>query len=297
MFAGLAAPPLAAAMRPGLAAAVWLLFMFSAMRIEWPGALREIRRPLLLLALLGVLLVAAPALTAIAVFRIFAVEDGLATALVLMAAAPPIMSSPALALLLGLDGALCLVIMVAATMAVPLVLPTVVLGLLGLNLAIDASALVLRLALFIATALVSGFALKAVVGETRLNAAALAIDGLAVILLVAFAIAIMDGVSAQALADPARVARYVAAAFAANLALQGCAAAACAGMGRRRALTVGFAAGNRNMALLLAVLPATSDSALLLFFALAQLPIYLLPAGLTPLYRRLLRSQASGSDL
>jgi BASS family bile acid:Na+ symporter len=57
-------------------------------------------------------------------------------------------------------------------------------------------------------------------------------------------------------------------------------------MGRRSALTVGFASGNRNMGLLLAVLPAESPPDVLLFFVLAQLPIYILPAVLGPAYRR-----------
>ena len=40
------------------------------------------------------------------------------------------------------------------------------------------------------------------------------------------------------------------------------------------------------MGLLLAVLPADSPPDVLLFFALAQLPIYILPAMLGPAYRR-----------
>jgi BASS family bile acid:Na+ symporter len=40
------------------------------------------------------------------------------------------------------------------------------------------------------------------------------------------------------------------------------------------------------MGLLLAVLPADSAPDALLFFALAQLPIYMLPAVLGPAYRR-----------
>jgi BASS family bile acid:Na+ symporter len=288
VFVGLALPALAAAVRPALGTFVWALLVLSAMRIDWRGALREARRPQIVAALVTLLLVATPAVMA-AIVRALAVDEGLAAALVLMAAAPPIISSPALALLLGLDAGLSLVVMVAATLTAPVLLPAVVFGLLGLDLDIGAGGLMLRLGLFVATALACGVAGVALLGDARRDRAAVAIDGLAIILLVAFAIAIMDGVGPLALAAPGHVLVLVAAAFAANLGLQAGTTGLCLRLGRRRALTVGFSAGNRNMALLLAVLPATSDPDVLLYFALAQLPIYILPAVLTPLYRRLLR--------
>ena len=86
--------------------------------------------------------------------------------------------------------------------------------------------------------------------------------------------------------NPWHVLRFIIAAFAANILLQLLGTGVAAAMGRRSALTVGFASGNRNMDLLLAVLPADSAPDLLLFFALAQLPIYILPAVLGPAYRR-----------
>ena len=65
-------------------------------------------------------------------------------------------------------------------------------------------------------------------------------------------------------------------------------------LGGHRALSLGFAAGNRNLGLLLAILPATADPALALFLALGQFPIYLLPWLMTPLYRRLVPPHRSG---
>lgn len=80
----------------------------------------------------------------------------------------------------------------------------------------------------------------------------------------------------------------LAAAFAGNVVLQAVAAIAFAWLDRRSALTAAFASGNRNMGLLLAVLPSDIDPDVLLYFALGQIPIYVVPALLTPLYRRLL---------
>ena len=59
------------------------------------------------------------------------------------------------------------------------------------------------------------------------------------------------------------------------------------GLGPRRALTVGLVSGNRNLALILAALAGSTNFDLLLFFAVGQIPIYILPALLAPLYRRL----------
>jgi hypothetical protein len=57
----------------------------------------------------------------------------------------------------------------------------------------------------------------------------------------------------------------------------------------RLALAAGLLAGNRNQALFLAVLPATADPGVLLFFALGQVPMFLSPFLLRPVYRRLAR--------
>ena len=58
-------------------------------------------------------------------------------------------------------------------------------------------------------------------------------------------------------------------------------------VGKRAGLTIGFSAGNRNMAIILAVIPAGTMPDLELYLALAQVPIFVLPAVLVPLYRRL----------
>ena len=57
---------------------------------------------------------------------------------------------------------------------------------------------------------------------------------------------------------------------------------------RRVALTAGYCSGGRHNALLMAVLPASVDVYIFLFIAAVQLPIYLVPTLLQPVYRRLL---------
>ena len=130
VFAGLAFPQLASLSRPLLTPTVWFLLVLTALRIDWAEIVVHARRPVVVGGVLVWLLIAAPALMALSVFST-GVPPGLAAALVLMAAAPPIMSSPALALMIGLDASLSLVVMVAATLLTPLVLPVVAPGTAG----------------------------------------------------------------------------------------------------------------------------------------------------------------------
>ncbi len=111
-------------------------------------------------------------------------------------------------------------------------------------------------------------------------------NGLVVILMLVFAVAVMDGVTARLVADPLYVAALLAIAFAVQALLQAATALGFLWLGRRTAFTLGFLAGNRNMGLLLAVLPAGLHPDIALYFALAQFPIYILPAVLKPLYGR-----------
>src|SRR5690606_694548 len=108
---------------------------------------------------------------------------------------------------------------------------------------------------------------------------------------VAFAIGIMSGVTEAAIARPAHVAYAVALAFVANAGLQALGALAFLWAGRRIAFTVGLMAGNRNMGLVLAALGPGAPAEVALFFAVAQLPMYMLPMLALPIYRRLLRDQ------
>ena len=76
--------------------------------------------------------------------------------------------------------------------------------------------------------------------------------------------------------------------FAANIALQALTAILFCWRGWRFALTLGLLTGNTNMGLLMATLPRDTHNDILLYFALAQLPMYMLPALQKHLYRRLL---------
>jgi len=283
---GLALPPLAHAMAPLLSTFVFVITTSIMLRIEWPEVASHARRPLRIALVVLWALVVSPILTA-ALARLGDLPPNLSEALVVWSASPPLTSLPAIATLMGLDAALSLLVMVFGTFLMPLTLPPLVLGLIGLDLGIDILPLMERLAVFVLGAAVLAFKLRRIIGVERLDRHAREINGLTVLLLVAFAVAIMDGMWARLSEDPLAVLGYSAAAIGASLGLQIVSALLFAWLERPVALTVGLIGGNKNMAIVWANLGVTVSPDLLLYFVCAQLPIYLLPAALAPVYRRL----------
>jgi BASS family bile acid:Na+ symporter len=292
VFLGLALPSLASLARPLLAPAVAVLLTATLVRIDWQVMLGYLRRPWLTAVIVGWLLLGAP-LAAAAVLAFLPLPGPLATALVLMAAAPPILSAAPIAMILGLDGALALVVGLIATLLTPLTVPPLALALLGLELDIGVVEFMSRLAVVVAAAFLAALVIRRLIGRERLPRVATHLDGLVVAVMLVFAVAIMDGVTATLAERPVVVALWLLAAFIANPALQIVGTLAFAWLGRRRALTVGLVSGNCNMGLLLAAFPPGTDYDVVLYFAVAQLPMYMLPAILLPFYRRLV---VSGTD-
>ena len=214
---------------------------------------------------------------------------GLTTALVLMAAAPPVMSSPALSMLVGLDMSLSLTVMVSATFLVPLTLPVIAGGILDIDLEISAANLMLRLAGMVGGSVVLAYVLRRGIGRARLKRRKKEIDGLVLLFMVIFAVAVMDGVAARIGAEPATAALFLGAAITGYGVLHLAGTVACGFMGRRLALTVGLSTANRNMALLLAILPAAGNADLFLFFALGQFPNFMLPMLMRGFYGRVMK--------
>lgn len=284
ILVGLALPDLAGQLRPILPFAVAGLLFFALLRVDWQELAQRASRPLIGALLCVWFLLAVPGLVWLAATGL-RLDSGLATALVLAAACPPIVSGPAMAILLRLDTPLMLVCVVSASLAAPFTIVLVASRLIGVDLNIDTMALFLRLAALIGGCLLAAMIVRRLLGEARLERMKDPFDAVSILLLFIFAVAIMNGVSGVLVQDPRLVARFIGAAFAANILLQALGTGVTAAMGRRSALTVGFASGNRNMALLLAVLPADSSAEVLLFFALAQIPMYMVPAMLGPAYR------------
>jgi BASS family bile acid:Na+ symporter len=287
IFIGLALPGAAAWLRPLLPYFVFLLAAATMIRIDGPEIIAHVGRPLRLALVLLWGLVLSPIVTAGLVAGL-GLPDGLGHAIVIWSASPALISSPAIAFLLGLDGSLALLVMVAGSFLMPLTLPPLVLGLLGVHLELGIAALMLRLVLFIGGAAALAALARRLLGATRIVRLRDELGGVNVVLLVLFAIGIMDGVGEIALRRPRELVLYAACALGAALLQQLLGTLAFLYQGRSEAFTVGLVCGNRNMASVWASLGALTPPELTLFVVAVQLPIYILPAVLRPLYRRLL---------
>jgi BASS family bile acid:Na+ symporter len=285
IFVGLLVPPLAALFRDFVTITVAGLMTLVLLRVDLAQVLAYLRRPLLVAALSAWLLLALPVLT-YAVALAAGLDGPLGAALVISATGCAATSSPAFARLVGLDGEISLVVAVITTLLVPVTAPPLALGLMGIDLAISLPGLMTRLALVVGLPLLISIAIRQAVAESTLRRFGPAVDGAVVWLVVLYGFGVMDGMLAKLLAEPAWVLGGLALAFAGNFGMNLATALAFARAGRRLALAGGLLAGNRNMALYLAVLPTATDSRILLFFALCQFPLFLSPFLLRPLYRR-----------
>ena len=289
VLVGLVAPPLADLLRPLLVPMILLSFTVGLLRLDYRVVRGHLKRPGRLIVVVGFLLLLAPALTLVLV-RLLGLAPGLAAAVVLMALAPPLTTSGSFALLLGLDAEFAVTTVILAHLLVPLTLPPLALGFLGLDLEIGLFAFAARMALVVGLAFAMTFVLRRwFLKPEAVRRHALRIDGIGVIGLVVFAIGLMSGVTRELLDNPSEVLLYIATAFAANVLLQLLGALVFLKSGRRIALTIGHMTGNCNMGLVLVTLADQAPFEIFMFFALAQMPMYMLPALARPLYRHLMR--------
>ena len=288
VFVGLAVPPLAAAVKPYLGEAIVAMLTLAFLRVD-PAELRHhFTRPgLIAAATVWVMLIVPVALGAL--FLGLGLDQsmpGLYFMLVLQMSAPGLMSSPALAALMGLDIALTLASFILSSVIAPLsasLFTHVFLGsALTSPLAFGFKLFLLIAGCAFAAAVVRRFAGRAWVERQRER-----IDGLSVIAMFTFAVAAMDGVADHARANPLLVVALTALAFTLALGLIAITALVFARAGRARAFAIGLIAGNRNVGLMLAATGFAVPDLAWLYFALAHFPISLLPQLLKPLAKRL----------
>ena len=287
VFVGLALPGLAALAKPLLLASILALLSLSFLRTDASSMRANHRGGVLVAALIWIMGIL-PVAFGYLVSRIYPPQDnGLMLALVMQAAAPPIMSTPAFAALLGIDAALSLAVMVLSMIVTPLTAPVVVGAFTDGALALDGTALAIRLALVLVGTGMIGFGLRWWLGPPRIARLRDTLDGLNVILLLILALGLMDGVTARFMADPWLVLGMAGLTFL----ISACALLSTLVLfrwaGRGQNLMLGFAAGHRNISLMIAATGAFLPETTWLYIAVAQFPIYLLPLLLRPLARRL----------
>jgi hypothetical protein len=294
IFISLAVPQLSDLLRPAVGPAIFFLLVLAFLRVEpsvFRGQFKGGRLRLLLVAVFSIMIVTPldprrplsehrrrrPVARAIGRTR---PSGGGAADHV----------RPRVVALVGLDIALALATLVAAIVMTPVSAPFFAALFSGEALPLDATALAIRLAFFLGGSFVVARIIRRLTGDERIRAWREHIDGLNVIALFIFAAAIMGIVTYALFSDPLFVLALTGLSFVIALGLMTATAALFWASGRERALTIGISAGIRNMGLMLAAATEVSD-VVWLYFAVAQLPIYLAPWLLYPLVQRILRSQ------
>ena len=285
IFGGVAFPPLALLFHDVITPLVLGMMTLIFLRVDLPAALAHLRRPAAVAAITASLLLLSPVLMWLLVAKL-PIDPGIEAGLVIFACGCAATSAPAFARMVRLDPELSLVVSLASTVLVPLTAPPIAVWLLGADLTIGVGPFMLRLLLVVGLPALLSLALRRVAGAARLDDWGDAVDGLLVWLIVLYGFGVMEGLTDRIAADPAWVAQALAAAFLADYGLNAAATLLFWPLGARLAASAGLMAGNRNMALFLAVLPPSTDARITLFFALCQFPLFLSPFLLRPAYRR-----------
>ena len=294
IFLGLALPQFSAAARPVLPATIFCFTTIVFLRLDLAVTAELLRRPAKLAAAC-LWLIAGPVLLiggALLLVGRESLDPGIVLGLAIMGAAPPIMSSPAVAILYGFEPSLIIASVIATTIASPFIAPFLVELLAGAAVPIDRWVLALRLLIFIGGGMAVASLLRWWLGFARIKAMKANLDGFGVLMYFIFAIAAMDGVTYAAIANPKLVLFVLACVFAVSAAGLISSWLVLRLLPGSERFMIGYGSGQRNMGLIVAALGAGVSPTTFLFFALAQFPIYLLPWLLRGLAARIRRQEA-----
>jgi hypothetical protein len=289
VFFGIAVPPIGEFLRPFVTEAVFLLLCISFMRVDI-GALRDhLRRPGIVLAVTAWTTFGVPLIIGVSGLAtgLDARSPDLYLALMLQAVASPMMASPALAAVMGLDSTLVLVTLVTSTALVPFSAPLFAYVFFGAALTLSPLGLGLKLVAILAGSLLVAAAIRWSVGASAIKRHEDAISGINIVILFVFVAAVMGSVAGDFLADPIRTIELALLAFAVIFALLGVTVLIFRRIGHDRALALGLMVSQRNMGLMLAATDGVLPGTTWLYFALCQFPIYLSPQLLKPIVRKL----------
>src|SRR3954447_19021965 len=281
-------PPLAALLKPIFAFALFALLCLAFLRVDPVEVRRHFTRPTRIAAASAWMMLVTPALIGLTLVALGLEQHlpGLYVAMILQAAAPPVISAPTLAALMGLDAALSLATLVVCTTVTPVIAPVFVVLFVGGAIALSPILLGAKLLAMLAGAAIVATLVRRFAGQSWIDARMEHITGLSLFSFFFFAVALMDGVLYSTLNEPLKVLGLTLLSFGLSFGLAGLTALVFARIGMAQALALGLAAGNRNMGLMLAAAGTAVPELTWLYFAVAQFPIYLMPAMLKPLARR-----------
>jgi len=287
VFIGIAVPPLGAVLKPFVTEAVFLLLVVSFMRVDLAALRTYMRRPGIVLAATAWSTLVVPLLAGVICLTTGFDRESpdLFLGIMLQAVASPMMASPAVAALMGLDATLVLITLVTSTAVVPFSAPVFAYMFFGDVLTLSPLALGMKLFAILAGSLLVAAVIRRIVGAAAIARYREPIDGLNILFLLVFVAAVMGTVAESFLADPLKVTALLVFAFAVFFALLGVTVLIFRKLGRERAFALGLMVSQRNMGLMLAATQGVLPGGTWLYFALCQFPIYTTPQLLRPIAR------------
>lgn len=289
VFIAVAVPPIGALLRPYLTWAIVGLLCISFMRVDLAALYGHLRRPALVATATAWTTLGVPLIVGLIAWATGFDNrtPGLFLGLMLQGMASPMMASPALAAMMGLDATLVLITLVTSTALVPFT-ATLFAGLfLGAKLSVTPLALGLKLLGLLAGSLLGATIIRHLAGAEAIQRHKRPIDGINIIILLAFASAIMGDVAHDVLTDPVVTIGIALLAFAVYFTLLAVTTLIFRRIGYERALALGLMVSQRNLGLMLAATSGALPATTWLYFAMTQFPIHLSPYMLTPIARRL----------
>lgn len=276
IVAGVLLPGVAEMLAVHIGPLVTLLLFLAVLRVgpdRVPGALRGAG---FTLAVLFLLQCALPFTLALVLLSFGMMDQPFALASVMILAAAPLSGGPHIVAMTGHDPAPALRQMVLGIVILPLTVVPVfwMTPELGSSLAVFAAALKLLMLIVLAGA--SAFLVRAFIPPRHAVRAGGIIDGISAIAMAVVVIGLMSRVGPALWGETGEFLVVLAYVFVLNFGAQIAVALILRHSGRAGlAPSMGVLAGNRNVALFLAVLPAETSARLLLFVGCYQIPIYL----------------------
>ena len=285
---GLGLPGFAAVMRPWVVPISVVMVVVSMLRIEPAKLVATFRRPVLVTAAGLFVLVALPVATFL-LATAFGMAGWLATGLTYAAAAPPLSSAAAFAILVRVDPGLVTGISIPATLIAPATVWMLTASFPGMGDGVALGALVLRLSAIIMGALGLALLIRHLVGEERVTSWALWLDGLTVALVLMIAIGVMHEIGIAFRTEPWSWLGILALTALVSYGSLILTIAVFWPAGRDEACAAGLCASTKNMAVMVAAVLGTVDPRISLVVITAQFPIFLSPLLMRPLFAHLRR--------
>ena len=282
IFAGIAFPALAAFFKPYLLPLIFIGFLSAVLQVSFSDAAHAATGDRAIWIVLIWQLLGLPLLFFI-VLKPF-LSDQLYLFAVIAMCTGSITATTALSRLFNLNSALSLVAGMAGAILMPVPLYIFLQLLLGPEVSLDLTAYSIRSVFFIVVPFVVAFFIRKLISHEADIRLQENMPSVAMVFLVFFGLAVMDGVGELMFSDPHRLLSYVALAFGISIGVQLITFFVLFFLGARDATTCALLCAYRNVGFVAAIAGSSLGEDFFIFLGVWQFPMYVLPLLLRRFY-------------